>query len=354
MMLRLPSLKQQTSDDAMDAGNRDGEKLNRLYQDRSFLGSGGLGVVVQGRHFMDQAWYAMKCIPFDWEYQERLINPYVQTIAKLAPHENIVPYKGCWFEKSSQQDDDMKTRLRQTIAGRRHLPVSMVCLRMPLYEGNLQTFINERNSTLLSDGLLQDNGDRSLPVTMQRLNRKVINDVVSGLAFLHSNKIVHRNIKPSNILFHLNPMSFKISDFGIAVMFFSQSQKKAAARLYAAPEQVAKQDYGLPADVYALALILFQIVYPFTDPDDEYDHLVKLKQQQCFPEAFKEQQPELCAVITRMLSDEPDQRPIMQEVTDVKLAEVPFKRLATPAAAPVKQDCHEPQFRFAMLDNVTI
>ena len=69
--------------------------------------------------------------------------------------------------------------------------------------------------------------------------------MADGLDYIHSNKFVHRDIKPGNILFQLNeasnvPITFKISDFGFVKVTseegsFSQSGIKGTLE-YMAPE----------------------------------------------------------------------------------------------------------------------
>ncbi len=74
--------------------------------------------------------------------------------------------------------------------------------------------------------------------------RKLVNDVLNGLAYLHKNGIIHRDIKPANILIretYDGPVA-KITDFGISKLSDSVNNNSSSALVvsipYMAPEQL--------------------------------------------------------------------------------------------------------------------
>jgi serine/threonine protein kinase len=99
--------------------------------------------------------------------------------------------------------------------------------------------------------------------------RKFIKDVASGLAYLHSNDIVHRDIKPDNILKD-SMGNYVITDFGLSIKMRS-TLRKASGRFnntadqsgtvgYMAPEMfAAKPDIVKATDVWALGVTIYEL-----------------------------------------------------------------------------------------------
>jgi tetratricopeptide (TPR) repeat protein len=97
----------------------------------------------------------------------------------------------------------------------------------------------------------------------------IMRGILQGLAYAHSNNVIHRDIKPDNIMFDSNGNPV-ISDFGIAKAL-GQNLTRTGTSLgtpsYMAPEQVKA---GLPvtfkADIYATGVLFYQLltgVVPF-------------------------------------------------------------------------------------------
>ena len=97
----------------------------------------------------------------------------------------------------------------------------------------------------------------------------LLGPVASALDYAHARGMVHRDVKPANIL--LGPDGVPIlSDFGLARMA-GQAGGDAATRLtmvgstigtpeYMAPEQIESSDVGPAADIYSLAVILYEML----------------------------------------------------------------------------------------------
>jgi calcium/calmodulin-dependent protein kinase I len=85
-----------------------------------------------------------------------------------------------------------------------------------------------------------------------------------GLKFLHMNDIVHRNLKPSNIFWHLNHI--KIGDLGMAASFGSMAasiQKSTSIHNYMPPEMLdsdEKQNRTAKIDVWSAGCILYELI----------------------------------------------------------------------------------------------
>jgi serine/threonine protein kinase len=93
---------------------------------------------------------------------------------------------------------------------------------------------------------------------------KILEAVAPGLDEAHSRGIVHRDIKPSNILFDKRGNPY-ISDFGIAKLTQAQSGSVTGSAIigtpaYMAPEQAQGMEVDGRADIYALGIILFEML----------------------------------------------------------------------------------------------
>ncbi|MBB3194781.1 serine/threonine-protein kinase [Roseateles terrae] len=113
-------------------------------------------------------------------------------------------------------------------------------------------------------------------------------DVLAAVAHAHQRLILHRDLKPSNILV-TSDGQVKLLDFGIAKLMDDATQPAAATELtqlagsaftpqYAAPEQIQQGDVTTATDVYALGVLLYQLLggrHPTAD--DTQTHLDRLK-----------------------------------------------------------------------------
>src|SRR5215208_371721 len=93
---------------------------------------------------------------------------------------------------------------------------------------------------------------------------RILGAIAPGLDEAHSNGIVHRDIKPSNILFDKRGNPY-ISDFGIAKLSQAQSGNVTGSAIigtpaYMAPEQAQGMEVDGRADIYALGIILFEML----------------------------------------------------------------------------------------------
>jgi len=98
--------------------------------------------------------------------------------------------------------------------------------------------------------------------TPTRALLELLQQVCEGVAYAHSRNIIHRDLKPENILLrHVgDSLIAKVSDFGISTLDTSNGEHSAiGSPAYMAPEQFYGQ-YDARVDVYALGVILYEIV----------------------------------------------------------------------------------------------
>ena len=116
----------------------------------------------------------------------------------------------------------------------------------------------------LVEGVPIDQHAATLPV---RQRVALFEQVVAAVAYAHAQLIVHRDLKPGNVLVTAQG-AVRLLDFGIAKITEAGSARDAehrtlALRLtpaYCAPEQLQAQPVGTAADVYALGVMLYQLL----------------------------------------------------------------------------------------------
>jgi serine/threonine protein kinase len=161
------------------------------------------------------------------------------------------------------------------------------------------------------NGTLRTRHARSSRVALPQVVTYV-KEVASALQYAHDRKLVHRDVKPENMLVGRNN-EILLSDFGIAVVAQtsrSQSERDIAGTVaYMAPEQI--QAHPRPAsDQYALATVAYEWLtgdVPFTGTWTE----VVIKQTSAQPEPLRRRvqtSPQVEAVIMRALAKDPAQR----------------------------------------------
>ena len=88
-------------------------------------------------------------------------------------------------------------------------------------------------------------------------------DLCKALIACEFKEIVHRDIKPGNIMVSRigDFCAFKLGDFGVArVMDHTTHATKAGAELYMAPEVIKREEYGRDVDIYSLGLVMYWLL----------------------------------------------------------------------------------------------
>lgn len=91
--------------------------------------------------------------------------------------------------------------------------------------------------------------------------RKWLVEISLGLTYLHSNNVIHRDIKSSNILLDAQERA-KIGDFG-TLRLLSHTMSKAATQggtpEYKSPEMCRGDPYGKEVDIWALGCVVYEL-----------------------------------------------------------------------------------------------
>jgi fused-like protein len=91
--------------------------------------------------------------------------------------------------------------------------------------------------------------------------RAIAKQLVRALYYLHSNRIIHRDMKPQNILIGARRV-VKLCDFGFARAMSSATMVLTSIKgtpLYMAPELVQEQPYNHTVDLWSLGVILYEL-----------------------------------------------------------------------------------------------
>jgi Tol biopolymer transport system component/serine/threonine protein kinase len=202
------------------------------YQIEAVLGSGGMGQVFRAQHVQLQRAAAFKVLHPQYAADETFRGRFIQearTAAALV-HPNIIEI----YDFGQHED--------------------WYYLIMELVEdGSLRSLLHQKNAPSLSVGL------------------DLVRQAAEGLAYAHAQSMVHRDIKPDNLLLKRttlpvesgNPYSVKISDFGLAKLAEGGMQTVQGQTMgtpaYMSPEQCQALPLDGRSDIYSLGVVLYEV-----------------------------------------------------------------------------------------------
>ena len=136
---------------------------------------------------------------------------------------------------------------------------------------------------------------------------EISHDVALGLGAAHKLGIVHRDVKPQNIM--LNDQGLvKLTDFGIASMYKDAEAERLTTTgmtlgtvQYYAPEQAQGEVVSPAADVYALGIVMYEMLTGRTPFDGDTPVAVAMRHIQDLPEPPSEYNPRISPGLERII-----------------------------------------------------
>jgi len=209
-------------------------------------------------------------------------------------------------------------------------------------------FFEEDNQFFLVMEYVDGQDLSKLIKTRSKLSQKeavsIFVDILKGVEFAHSKGIIHRDVKPSNVLIDKSGRA-RIMDFGIAILAGAGNERLTATGTavgspwYMSPEQIRHpQDVDRRSDIYSLGIVLYEMLTGEVPFDGETDFSIKDQQiNSPVPDPRRknpEISPELVRIIVEAMAKDPRER-----FQDCREFLQRFKKLEIPPPPPKWQWC---------------
>ncbi|ETW04098.1 CMGC/CK2 protein kinase [Aphanomyces invadans] len=146
-------------------------------------------------------------------------------------------------------------------------------------------FDEQSNTPSLVFEYINNNNYKTLYPTLKDFDvRYYMYDLLKALNFCHSKGIMHRDIKPHNVMIDHDKRQLRLIDFGLAEFYHPNQEYnvRVASRYYKSPELlVGMQLYDYSLDMWSVGCVLAGMLFqkdPFFQGTDNCDQLVKIAQ----------------------------------------------------------------------------
>ncbi|DBA02449.1 TPA: hypothetical protein N0F65_008663 [Lagenidium giganteum] len=283
------------------------ENLERVKE----VGRGASGVVYKAIHIPTLKVVAVKDVPVYGRGQRRqMVRELHALYSNLAPIAEHGPDSSYGSRREKPKPNPYIVSFYDAFVDR---PKNCICLVMEyMGAGSLQDIV-------LRGGCQNE-----------KILARIATGVLKGLAHIHQKRMVHRDIKPHNLLANRQG-EVKISDFGLARTLndnTTTTKTFVGTLLYMAPERIGGGDYSYPADIWSFGLALVSVAfgrYPLPTQDGFFGLVDSVANEKCL-ELPADQFSFQCRDFVQLcLKINPEERP-----TAVKLLEHPFLKMYSP------------------------
>lgn len=209
-----------------DAEGVEKPKLGR-YDVEKEIGKGAMGTVYQGRDPKINRVVAIKTLALSQEFEADELEDVKQRFFREAETAGRLNHPNIVTIYDAGEEHDLAYISMEYLRGKDLTPYTR------------------------ADGLL------ALPKVME-----IIADCAEALAYAHDHNVVHRDIKPGNVMFDPDSGTLKITDFGIARITDSSKTKTGmvlGTPSYMSPEQLAGRKVDGRSDLFSLGVMLYQL-----------------------------------------------------------------------------------------------
>ncbi|XP_011862136.1 PREDICTED: interferon-induced, double-stranded RNA-activated protein kinase-like [Vollenhovia emeryi] len=144
------------------------------------------------------------------------------------------------------------------------------------------------------------------------LAKEIFRQILSGVDYMHSQQIVHHDIKPSNIFIsNSGRLQIQLSDFGLACRLqIGNKHAGVGTRMYAAPEQLMGK-CDIKSDIYSIGVVLTELLMS-AKTRMELSNAFRDIKNGIIPDDLKHYK--WVHVVTQLVQEDPTKRPMAQKV----------------------------------------
>lgn len=225
---------------------------NKSYEDMTLIGNGAYGTVYKAKDLANNGQYvALKKVRVPLGEEDGVP---ISTVREI-----------CLLKQLTALEHPNIVRLLDICHGRRleNERQMLVYLVFEHVDQDLSTYIERCPSPGLSPERIKD----------------IIYQLLTGLDFLHFNRVMHRDLKPQNVLIS-NQGIVKLADFGLARIYTNHMTLTSVVVTlwYRPPEVLLSQSYGTAVDVWSCGCILAELYKrkPLFPGENDVDQLAKI------------------------------------------------------------------------------
>ena len=279
-----------------DIGNKlsDFEEIPKNGKKYFLLGNGNFGYAEKMKSKKDNKFYAIKKIDINSDKFDKKNFKRETEIMFDLNHENIIKFYG--YFKDKEKIDKYKEIFTEIYSKKKQDKNKLEALEKETEDKEVYCLVME----FAQNGSLENyykkykknfSDKKHFTPLRQNIIIKVFKQILNGLKYLQKRNIIHRDIKPDNILLD-EENNVKISDFGIAAIFrdnnFDEDTDEtlicngtqAGRRDYVCPEIEEGKEYDYRADIYSLGLTMIFLM--------SYENPIKIKKDSLSKKQYRD------------------------------------------------------------------